>query len=63
VQDYIKQFGKWKVEATALVVPRLVPHARALYRKAILKYLPASAPLELPRKRMRAEIKRLLKLG
>jgi hypothetical protein len=68
VQSYLRKYGARKVEATAMVQPRLVPHARALCRKAILKYLPASAPeeyestLELPRKRMRAEIRRLLKL-
>jgi hypothetical protein len=67
VQDYLAEYGARKVEATAMVVPRIVPHARALCRKAILKYLPASAPakyqssLDLPRKRMKAEIKRLLK--
>jgi hypothetical protein len=66
VQDYLAEYGARKVEATAMVVPRIAPHARDLCRKAILKYLPASAPakygssLELPRKRMKAEIKRLL---
>jgi hypothetical protein len=68
VQDYIVRYGARKVEATAMVEPRLVPHARALCRKAILKYLPANAPeqyessLELPRRKLRAEIKRLLKV-
>ena len=68
VQDYLAEYSARKVEATAMVVPRIVPHARALCRKAILKYLPEDAPeeyelsLELPRKRMKAEIKRLLKL-
>lgn len=67
VQTYLKKFGARKVEATALVEPRLVPHARALCRKAILKYVPATAPaqfkssLELPRRKVRAEIRRLLK--
>jgi hypothetical protein len=67
VQSYIRKYGVRKVEATAMVVPRIVPHARALCRKAILKYLPASAPaeyessLELPRRKVRAEIRRLLK--
>jgi hypothetical protein len=69
VQDYLKIYGARKVEATALVKPRLVPHARALCRKAILKYLPANAPdqyrssLELPRRKLRTEIRRLLKIG
>jgi hypothetical protein len=67
VQDYLAEYGARKVEATAMVVPRIVPHARALCRKAILKYLRANAPdqyassLELPRKRVKAEIKRLLR--
>ena len=69
VQDYIAEFGARKVEATAMVQPRLVPHARALCRKAILKYLPADAPagyessLELPRRKVRAEIRRLFRAG
>jgi hypothetical protein len=69
VQDYLKEYGARKVEATALVVPRLVAPARALCRKAILKYLPADAPeeyqssLELPRRKLRTEIRRLLKAG
>jgi hypothetical protein len=69
VQSYLKRYGARKVEATVMVQPRLVPHARALCRKAILKYLPASAPeeyessLELPRRRMKAEIRRLLMRG
>ena len=69
VQDYIAQYGVRKVEATAMVQPRLVPHARALCQRAILKYLPEDAPeqyqssLELPRRKLRAEIKRLLKAG
>jgi hypothetical protein len=67
VQDYLKKFGARKVEANALVVPRLAAPARALCRKAILKYLPADAPeqylssLELPRQKLRAEIRRLLR--
>ena len=67
VQDYLKRYGARKVEATALVLPRLVRHARALCLRAILKYLPADAPdqyqssLELPRQEMSAEIWRLLK--
>jgi hypothetical protein len=66
VQSYIAKYGARKVEATAMVQPRLVPHARALCRKAILKYLPATAPeqyessLELPRQKVRKKIKRLL---
>jgi hypothetical protein len=69
VQDYIAKYGSRKVEATALVEPRLVPPAREMCRKAILKYLPASAPvqyrssLELPRQKLRFEIRRLLKAG
>jgi len=69
VQNYLAEYGARKVEATAMVVPRIVPHARALCRKAILKYLPADAPdqyessLELPRHKMKAEIERLLKAG
>jgi hypothetical protein len=68
VQDFLRKYGARKVEATALVLPRLVPHARALCRRAILKYLSAEAPeqyqssLELPRRKLRAEIKRLLKV-
>jgi len=69
VQSYLQMHGARKVEATALVAPRLVPHARALCRKAITKYLPADAPdqyassLELPRSKLRTEIKRLLKVA
>jgi hypothetical protein len=67
VQDYIEEYGVRKVESTAMVVPRIVPHARALCRKTILKYLPADAPakyessLEIPRRKVRAEIERLLR--
>jgi hypothetical protein len=67
VQSYLAEYGARKVEATALIVPRIAPHARALCRRAILKYLPASAPaeyqssLELPRQKLRVEIKRLLR--
>jgi hypothetical protein len=67
VQDYIAKYGARKVEATALVKPRLVGPARALCLKAILKYLPADAPaqyessLELPRRKLRTEIRRLMK--
>jgi hypothetical protein len=70
VQNYIKEFGVRKVEANALVSR---PEAgRNLCRQAILKYLPADAPdqyqssLELPRRKLRSEIKlemkRLLKV-
>jgi hypothetical protein len=68
VQEYLAAYGARKVEATALVKPHIVPHARALCLKTILKYLPESAPeeyessLELPRTKMAAEIKRLLKV-
>jgi hypothetical protein len=68
VQSYLKRYGPRKVEATAMVKPRVVPHARALCLNAILKYLPETAPeeyessLELPRTKMAAEIKRLLKV-
>jgi len=65
MQNYIKQFGKRKVEANALVSR---PEAgRKLCRDAILKYLPAVAPnkyqatLQLPRRKLRAELKRQLK--
>ncbi len=70
VQDYLAEYGARKVEANALVSR---PKAgRTLCRQAILKYLPADAPeqyqssLELPRRKLKAEIKlemkRLLKV-
>lgn len=67
VQNYIKEHGVRKVEATALV--KHPQAARALCRQAILKYLNADAPeefelsLELPRRKMRKEIRRLLRHG
>ena len=65
VQSYIEQFGVRKVEANALVSRPAA--GRKLCRDAILRYLPANAPdkyqstLQLPRQKLRAEIKRLLK--
>ena len=67
VQDYIREFGVRKVEANALVSRPAA--GRELCRRAILKYLAADAPakfessLELPRQRMKAEIRRLLMRG
>jgi hypothetical protein len=67
VQSYLRKYGARKVEATALVVPRLIQPARTLCRKAILNYVPATAPakyessLELPRQKVRKEIQRLLR--
>jgi hypothetical protein len=66
VQTYLRKYGARKVESTALVVPRVVPHARALYLKTILKYVRADAPaqyqssLELPRGKVRDAVWRLL---
>jgi hypothetical protein len=42
VQNYLKQFGARKVEANALIVQP--EEGRNLCLRAILKYLPASAP-------------------
>jgi len=65
VQSYIKQFGARKVEANALVSRPAA--GRKLCRDAILKYVPSDAPdqyqatLQSPRRKLRAELKRLLK--
>lgn len=66
VTGYIKNFGARKIEATALVTKPVA--AREMCKQAILKYLPkdalpkyySSVELELPRKEMRTELKRLL---
>jgi hypothetical protein len=42
VQDYLKRFGARKVEANALITRP--DQGRALCRRAILKYLPETAP-------------------
>ena len=64
VQSYLRQFGARKVEADALLkVPEL---GRELCRRAILKYVPTSAPrryhakLKPVRAEMRRELDRLL---
>ena len=41
-QNYLRQFGARKVEANALV--KIPEAARALCRRAILRYLPDDAP-------------------
>jgi hypothetical protein len=58
VQDYIARFGVRKCEANALVV---IPDiGRELCRQAILRYIPATAPIEYERKlrRVRQQLHR-----
>jgi hypothetical protein len=67
VQDYIRRYGVRKCESNALVVePKL---GRALCRRAILRYVPVTAPggyqhrLERERTRLHREISRRLREG
>lgn len=65
VQEYIRQNGKHKVEANAMVV-RPEP-SRALLRETILRYLPVDAPARYQasltpiREQVRGEVMRLLR--
>src|SRR5215510_12548012 len=60
VQDYIREYGRRKVEANALVV---VPEiGRRLCRDAILRHIPADAPEKYQRKlnRVRKQLRRAI---
>lgn len=64
VQDYIRRYGVWKCEANALVGKP--PQARALLKKAINRFIPASHPERAEarnaagRDAVRSEIARLM---
>jgi hypothetical protein len=61
VQDYIREYGKRKVEANALVV--LPEIGRQLCRDAILRFIPADAPEKYRRKlhRVRLQLRRAIR--
>jgi hypothetical protein len=61
VQDYIRKYGKRKVEANALVV--LPEIGRQLCRDAILRFIPADVPEKYRRKlhRVRLQLRRAIR--
>ena len=61
VQDYIREYGKRKVEANALVV--LPEIGRRLCRDAILRFIPTDAPEKYRRKlhRVRLQLRRAIR--
>jgi hypothetical protein len=61
VQDYIREYGRRKVEANALVV--LPEIGRQLCRDAILRFIPADAPEKYRRKldRVRLQLRRAIR--
>ena len=60
MQDYIREYGRRKVEANALVV--LPEIGRQLCRDAILRFIPADAPEKYRRKldRVRLQLRRAI---
>jgi hypothetical protein len=58
VQDYIREYGKRKVEANALVV--LPEIGRQLCRDAILRFIPADAPDRRKLHRVRLQLRRII---